>query len=181
MKEINLLPNVKILKTSIHSDYRGYFTELYSTNWNEELANFKVVQVNFVHSKLKNTLRGLHFQKGDYSQGKVITCISGSIMDVIVDINPESDYYKHHCKITISSDNMESIFIPKGYAHGYLTLSDNVQVIYMVDNMYNPLNEVTLNYKDFNLDINWGVEEENLTLSQKDKNGISLAEMEEKI
>jgi dTDP-4-dehydrorhamnose 3,5-epimerase len=179
MNEIDLLPGVKIIKADLHKDHRGLFYEIFSNQHVNELKHFKISQVNYVHSSLKNTLRGLHLQKGSFAQGKILTCLHGSIIDVIVDVNPDSRNFRKYCKVEISSVSKSVIFIPKGYAHGYLTLTDNVEVIYLVDNEYNQASEITIKYDDASLNIDWGVNIEDLILSFKDKNGINLTEMEE--
>lgn len=162
----NLFPDVKIIRDIKHEDNRGFFIEKY----NFELE-FNTIQDNFAFSK-KNVLRGLHFQK-EFSQAKLITCIKGSILDVFVDLRKKSTNYMKYGKI-ILDDIEKSIFIPRGFAHGYLSLGEENIVYYKVDNYYKPEFEGGISWKDPNINIDWelkkfGISEKDLIVSDKDR------------
>ena len=115
-------------------------------------------------------LRGLHFQKEPYSQSKLVSVSFGKILDVVVDIRKDSDNYGKYFSCVLSSQNHESLFIPRGFAHGYLTLSDSAIINYQVDNYYNPEAEDGIPYNDEFLNIDWGIQMSKIIISEKDKN-----------
>jgi len=168
MKVINHkeIPEVKILENTKYEDKRGFFIEKYRS----ELA-FNTVQDNFAFSK-KYVLRGLHFQK-EFSQAKIISCIKGKILDVFVDLRKDSITYKKYGKYILDSIE-KSLFIPRGFAHGYLALEEENIVYYKVDNYYKPEYEAGIHWKDKKLNIDWelekfGISEKDLIISKKDK------------
>ena len=163
--------NLLIIKHNIYKDNRGYFKENFKTDKLEEIINTKLIfcQQNTVKSNL-NVLRGLHFQKQPKAQSKLISVSVGKILDVAVDIRKESITYGRYFSYVLSADNHESIFIPKGFAHGYLTLSDLAIVNYQVDNYYDPDSESGISFDDDFLKINWGVDFDKLIVSDKDRN-----------
>ena len=160
-----------IIKHNIHVDNRGYFKEIFFKEKLENLINYSLefCQENSVKSYL-NVLRGLHFQKEPYSQSKLISVSLGKILDVAVDIRKESENYGKYFSYILSSDKHESLFIPKGFAHGYLTLSDSAIINYQVDNYYNPQSEEGIPYDDNLLKIDWGIEKSKIIISKKDQN-----------
>tara|TARA_Y100000766_G_C18874185_1_gene589883 strand:+ start:1160 stop:1696 length:537 start_codon:yes stop_codon:yes gene_type:complete len=160
-----------IIKHKLFKDNRGYFKEKYKLEILESLISSRLIfcQENSVKSYL-NVLRGLHFQKEPYAQTKLISLSIGKILDIAVDIRKDSKTYGKYFSYILDSDNYESIFIPKGFAHGYLTLSEFAIINYQVDNYYYPKMESGIPYNDNFLNINWGVEESKLIISDKDKN-----------
>ena len=160
-----------IIKHNIHEDNRGYFKESFLKEKLENLINYSLefCQENSVKS-YHNVLRGLHFQKEPYSQSKLVSVSLGKILDVAVDIRKDSENYGKYFSYVLSSDNHESLFIPRGFAHGYLTLSDSAMVNYQVDNYYNPEAEEGITYDDNLLKIDWGIEKSKIIISKKDQN-----------
>ena len=159
-----------IIKHNLYLDERGLFKENFRINKLEEFTNKKIkfCQQNSVKSQ-QNVLRGLHFQKEPYSQSKLISIDFGEILDIAVDIRRESKTYGKYFSYLLSSENHESIFIPKGFAHGYLTVSKMAIINYNVDSYYNQQMECGIAYNDDFLSIDWGVEFKNLIISDKDK------------
>lgn len=174
------LPGVQVIELNAHRDERGNFIEMFSVLNNPFTSDFNLKQVNYVFSKNIYTLRGLHYQKKPMEQGKIVSCIKGSILDVIVDINPKSNNYKKYFSTILSSISNDQIFVPRGFAHGYLTLTDDVEVIYFVDNYYDPSQEVTIKFDDPSLKIDWGVELDKIIVSDKDSKGICFSDLERK-
>ena len=160
-----------IIKHSVFLDHRGQFKETFRKKELEKNIGYKLnfCQENVVVSKFKS-IRGLHFQNEPYSQSKLISIVEGKILDVAVDIRKNSKTYGKYFSYIISSDSHESLFIPKGFAHGYLTLSKRAILTYKVDNYYNKEMECGIAYNDKNLKIDWGIEERELKISLKDKN-----------
>ena len=159
-----------IIKHNVFNDSRGYFKEAFKL---QKLQDFnkiklKICQENIVKSEL-NVLRGLHFQNEPFAQSKLISISHGKILDVAVDIRNNSITYGKYFTYVLDVKNHESIFIPKGFAHGYLTLSDYAIINYKVDNYYKPEMESGISYKDDFLKINWGVNENDLIISNKDR------------
>ena len=163
--------DIFLFRKEVHIDERGSLSETYLYDFiNNNLGfNFKVLQENFVKSK-KNVIRGLHFQSSPHSQGKLVSVLHGEIFDVIVDIRRESKNYLNTYKFKLSEANQRILFIPKGFAHGYLTLSDSAIINYQVDNYYNPEVEQGISYDDDFLKIDWGIKKNKIIISKKDKN-----------
>jgi len=157
---------VILIKPGIHYDSRGYFMESYTK---KEFAN-EGIKEEFVqdnHSfSIKNTLRGLHYQIEPFQQSKLIRCISGEIMDVAVDIRRGSKTYGKYVSVILSSENKNMLYIPKGFAHGFLVTSDYAEVIYKVDNYYSRNHERGIIWNDETIGIRWPVD--NPIISEKD-------------
>ena len=160
-----------IVKHNIFEDERGFFKEKFKENELETFLDQKLsfCQENSVRS-FKNVLRGLHFQKDPYAQSKLISVNMGRILDVCVDIRRESKSYGKYFSYILDSRKHESLYIPKGFAHGYLTLSETALIDYKVDNYYKLTHETGISYNDPILNIDWGISEQNLIISEKDKN-----------
>lgn len=158
-----------IIEPEIHEDERGYFFESFNQKEFEKAINRKVnfVQDNEAKSN-KGVLRGLHYQKGESAQAKLVRVIKGSVQDIIVDLRKDSETYKEFLSIILSAKNKKQIFIPKGFAHGYLALEDKTIFAYKCDNYYNPSLESGIYFKDSSLDINWKISEEKIIISAKD-------------
>lgn len=156
-----------IEKTPRH-DERGYFARLYCENeFREAGIEMDIKQINLCENKEKGTLRGMHFQSGEYAEDKVVSCNRGSIYDVCVDVRPDSSTYLKHCAYELSEDNGRMLYIPKGCAHGYVTLTDNVQLLYLMSEFYVPESAKGYRYDDPAFGIKWPINE-NLIISLKD-------------
>jgi dTDP-4-dehydrorhamnose 3,5-epimerase len=154
----------------VFGDQRGFFLETFNeSRYNEVLKNVQFVQDNFSSSN-KGVLRGLHFQNPPYSQGKLVQVITGSALDVAVDLRKDSDTYGQHLKVILSSEKRNQFWIPEGFAHGFLALEDNTIFSYKCTNYYNPQSEVTILWNDRNLKIDWQID--NPIISPKDKEGV---------
>ncbi|MCM1365546.1 MAG: dTDP-4-dehydrorhamnose 3,5-epimerase [Faecalibacterium sp.] len=169
------LKEVKIVEPQVFGDNRGWFYESYSY---EKLAeggiDVQFVQDNRSFSAKKGTLRGLHFQKNPMSQSKLIGCTRGEILDVAVDIRKGSPTYLKWVSVKLTAENKKMLFLPKGFAHGFVTLTDDVEVFYKVDEYYSPENDRSIRYDDPSIAVEWNVE--NPTLSQKDINAPLLCD-----
>lgn len=166
-----------ILEPKIFGDCRGYFLESYNKNKFEE--NFgKVLFVQDNESKSsKGVLRGLHFQKPPFDQAKLVRCIEGKVLDVAVDLRNESKTYGQHLAIELSSENKKQLFIPRGFAHGFLVLSEFAIFAYKVDNIYKPNYDAGIYWNDPLLNIPWGVDESEILVSEKDNKLPFLSEV----
>jgi dTDP-4-dehydrorhamnose 3,5-epimerase len=173
------LPGVRELSNEYHSDKRGGFREWTNPDILTELENFHPVQVNIVKSNL-NTIRGLHLNRSPHEQAKLITCVSGKIKDVLVDLRPDLESFGFVEYFELSEENHKSIYIPEGIAHGYSVLSDVATVIYQVSRRYDKASEIRLNPLDTKLSINWSLHSEPI-LSEQDKNGVSFADFKREI
>jgi dTDP-4-dehydrorhamnose 3,5-epimerase len=170
------LPGLIKIKPLYFDDNRGYFFESFNQRKLEEYLNFKVnfCQDNESMSK-KNVLRGLHFQIEPFAQSKLIRVIHGSVLDVVLDLRSNSPTFGKHQSFLISKKNGHQLFIPKGFAHGFVSLEDNTIFSYKVDNYYNIKSESGIRYNDSHLSIDWEIEKDKLIISEKDQNLPSFA------
>ena len=169
------LEGVMILEPKVFGDHRGWFTETYSKEvFNEVGILIDFVQDNHSYSAQKGTLRGLHFQKDPKAQTKLVRCTRGSILDVAVDLRKESLTYKQWVGVELSSENKKQLLIPKGFAHGFLTLTDDVEVQYKVDEVYSPENDRSIRFDDPEIAVEWNWD--NPILSDKDLRAPLLSE-----
>lgn len=169
------LKGVYVIETKVYGDERGWFTE----SWNKQKfdsAGFHIdfVQDNHSFSANKGTLRGLHYQTEPMVQSKLVRCTRGAIFDVAVDIRKGSPNYKKWVGVELSAENKKQLFIPHGFAHGFLTLTDDVEVQYKVDNFYAPHYDGNIRWDDPDIGIKWPFEP--TSLSDKDKNAPLLKE-----
>lgn len=163
----------KLLKLKKFADERGFFVERFKKVFADELGiQGTFVQDNFSHSK-KDVLRGLHYQHSP-GQGKLVTCLSGEIFDVAVDIRKNSPTFGQHVSIVLSSEDPALFWIPTGFAHGFVVRSESADVMYKVDCLYNAKNEGSLIWNDPDLKIDWGVNKP--LLSPKDAVAPSFSE-----
>lgn len=164
------LTDCYIIHNTIFADSRGYFFESFHETRFKALTGLDIhfVQDNQSLSS-KGVLRGLHFQKGLHAQAKLVRVLSGSVLDVAVDIRPGSPTYGEHITIELSAENNRQMFIPRGFAHGFLVLSDQAVFFYKCDNYYNKESEAGLLYNDPALQIDWLLDEQDLILSEKDR------------
>jgi dTDP-4-dehydrorhamnose 3,5-epimerase len=158
-----------LIKYNTFHDDRGYFGVPFNRDeFNEQIGyNVEFVQDNMSFSN-KNVIRGLHFQKGEHEQAKLVTCTLGRVLDVVVDIRKNSYTYGRVVKIELGLGLERQLFVPRGCAHGFSVLSDNAIFQYKVDNFYNKESEGGIIYNDAMLNINWGVENGNEIVSEKD-------------
>lgn len=164
-----------IIEPQVFGDSRGWFMESWSQKKMEEAGLFyNFVQDNHSFSALKGTLRGLHFQKGSSSQAKLVRCVRGAVFDVAVDLRKNSKTYKKWVGCILSEENKKQFLIPRGFAHGFLTLTDNVEFVYKADNYYDPQADRNIIWNDEEINIDWGIE--NPILSEKDKKAPKLSE-----
>lgn len=159
-----------ILEPKVFGDERGYFFESFNKEKFKNLTSFEInfVQDNEAFSN-KGILRGLHFQKGEYAQAKLVRVVKGKVLDVAVDLRKDSDTYGKHFSIILSEENKKQLFVSRGFAHGYAVLEDNTIFQYKCDNFYSPENESGIRYDDEDLNIDWKLKEEEIILSDKDK------------
>lgn len=159
-----------ILEPKVYEDNRGYFFEAYNHRTFCEAIDKEVdfVQDNQSFST-KGVLRGLHFQKGEYAQAKLVSVVQGKIQDVVVDLRKDSLTFGQHVSVELSSKNKKRLFVPRGFAHGFLTLSDTAEVIYKCDNYYQKESEGIIRYDNNDLDIQWKLGKDKLILSERDQ------------
>ena len=157
-----------IIEPLLFGDARGYFLESYNKKKFEEVVGkTSFVQDNESKSS-KGVLRGLHFQKPPFQQAKLVRCIEGEVLDVAVDIRKNSKTYGKHVAVLLSAENKRQLFVPKGFAHGFLVLSDSATFAYKVDNIYAPDHDAGIRWNDKELNIQWGMEDREITVSEKD-------------
>ena len=169
------IKDLYMIEPQVFGDNRGWFTESWSQKKMEEAGLFyNFVQDNHSFSALKGTLRGLHFQKGSSSQAKLVRCVRGAVFDVAVDLRKNSKTYKKWVGCILSEENKKQFLIPRGFAHGFLTLTDNVEFVYKADNYYDPQADRNIIWNDEEINIDWGIE--NPILSEKDKKAPKLSE-----
>lgn len=171
------IPGVWLVEPERYGDARGYFMESFKLS--EFRAN--VGEVNFVQDNesvsSRGVLRGLHFQKGEFSQAKLVRVSQGTVLDVAVDLRGGSPTYGKHVAVELSQENARQLFIPRGFAHGFVVLSGMAQFQYKVDNQYAPYSEATLRFDDPALGIDWRLSHAELLLSPKDLKGIPLSDI----
>lgn len=161
------LKGVYIVEPRVFGDNRGFFMESYSKRVFEKAGlHYDFVQDNHSSSVVKGTLRGIHFQRGDKAQAKLVRCARGAVLDVAVDLRPSSPTYKKWVAVELSEENKRQLLIPRGFGHGFVTLSDDVEFLYKADNYYDPEAEGGVRWNDPEIGVDWGVEHP--ILSQKD-------------
>ena len=168
---------VHIIQNEVHKDMRGFFTETYNIKKFEKIGiNNKFKQDNFSFSKFKYTFRGIHLQKKPYAQAKLVRVVKGKIIDLIFDLRKNSKTFGEYRNILLSDSKSEMVYIPEDFGHGFLTLSNNTIVQYKVTNFYSPSHEITINYKDHDINLNMKEIKYKLIVSEKDLQGMSLDE-----
>ena len=159
-----------VINPKIFQDERGYFFESFNKNVFEQETG---INVNFVQDNqsmsAKYVLRGLHFQTGKYAQAKLVQVIRGKVLDVCVDIRKKSPTFGQHFSIILDDKNRKQLYIPRGFAHGFVVLENNTIFSYKCDNFYNNKNEAGIIFNDKTLNIDWGISENELIISEKDK------------
>ena len=157
-----------IIDPTVFGDNRGYFLESYNEKeFKEVIGKVSFVQDNESKSS-KGVLRGLHFQKPPFAQAKLVRCIEGKVLDVVVDIRKNSKTYGQYFTTELSGENKKQVFIPRGFAHGFLVLSDSAIFAYKVDNTYAPEHDAGIRWNDPIVNIQWGLSESEVLVSEKD-------------
>lgn len=176
-KELDI-KGVWLIEPKRFGDKRGYFSETFKqAEFEANVGSVRFVQDNESVSS-RGVLRGLHFQKGEYSQAKLVRVSQGKVLDVAVDLRGGSPTYGKHVAVELSQDNGLQLFIPRGFAHGFVVLSDTAQFQYKVDNVYAPQSEMTLKFDDPALGIDWILPADQMNLSPKDMLGVMLKDIE---
>lgn len=162
------IEGIYILEPRVFEDARGYFFE----SWKKDDFEKHIGKVDFIQDNESKSsygvLRGLHYQKGEYSQAKLVRVIKGRVLDVAVDLRRSSPTYGKHVMVELSDENKRQFFIPRGFAHGFLVLSDEAIFTYKVDNVYAPAEEASIRWDDEDLAINWPIAKEDVLTSEKD-------------
>ncbi len=172
------IEGVWIIQPKVFNDARGYFFEA----WKKEEFEQHVSHVDFIQDNESKSsygvLRGLHYQKGECSQAKLVRVIKGKVLDVAVDIRKDSPTFGKHVMVELSEENKRQFFIPRGFAHGFLVLSDEAIFTYKVDNAYAPQSEASIRFDDPNLAIKWPIDSKDILTSAKDLDALSFKEAE---
>lgn len=172
------IQSVYVLEPRVFQDARGYFME----TWNQADFDKHIGKVTFIQDNESKSsygvLRGLHYQKGEFSQAKLVRVIKGRVLDVAVDIRKSSPTFGKYVLAELSEENKRQLFIPRGFAHGFLVLSDEAVFTYKVDNVYAPQAEAGIKWNDEDIAIEWPIDPKDLILSEKDTRALSLKEAE---
>lgn len=172
------IDGVYVIEPTVFNDARGYFFEA----WKKEDFEKHIGKVNFIQDNESKSsygvLRGLHYQKGEYSQAKLVRVIKGTVLDVAVDIQKSSPTFGKHVMVELSDENKRQFFIPRGFAHGFLVLSEEAIFTYKVDNVYAPQAEAGIRWNDESLAIKWPIDPKDVLTSEKDLKAKSLNEAE---
>ena len=153
------LEGVVIIEPDVFGDNRGFFMESWNKKKMEEAGLFyDFVQDNHSKSTVKGTLRGIHFQKGDKAQAKLVRCVKGAVLDVAVDLRRNSPTFKQWVGVELSGENKKQLLIPRGFGHGFVTLTDDVEFLYKADNYYAPEVDAGIRWNDPDISVEWGVE-----------------------
>lgn len=172
------IEGVWIIQPKVFNDARGYFFEA----WKKEEFEEYVGKVSFLQDNESKSsygvLRGLHYQKGEFSQAKLVRVIKGCVLDVAVDIRKDSPTFGKHVMVELSEDNKRQFFIPRGFAHGFLVMSDEAIFTYKVDNIYAPQAEASIRFDDPDIAIKWPIDSKDVLTSAKDMDAKSLKEAE---
>lgn len=172
------IEGVWIIEPKVFNDARGYFMEAFKEGeFRANIGNVHFVQDNESKSSF-GVLRGLHYQKGEYSQAKLVRVIKGKVLDVAVDLRQSSPTFGKYVSVELSEENKRQFFIPRGFAHGFLVLSEEAIFTYKVDNGYAPQAEASIRFNDETVGIDWPVAESQLLLSEKDGHAVSFKDAE---
>jgi len=172
------IPDILLIEPVIYTDERGYFMETFKQKLLDEALGYQVnfIQDNESKSTSKGLLRGLHYQLPPYTQNKLVRVIKGKVLDVVVDIRRNSLTFGKHVSVVLSGKNKKQLFIPGGFAHGFIVLSEEAIFAYKVDAYYSPEHEEGIAYNDKGLNIDWYFLEEDIILSKADQNHSSLSD-----
>ncbi len=174
------IPDVLIFEPKVFGDERGFFFESFNCNVFSESVGHKVEFLQDNHSKsTKGVLRGLHYQINPCAQGKLVRCVAGEVFDVAVDIRRKSATFGKWVGVNLSAENKRQLWIPEGFAHGFITLSDTAEFLYKTTNYYSPQHERSIMWNDTNINIDWPMGKTgSVTLSTKDRQGYSFLNAE---
>ncbi|MCE9994526.1 dTDP-4-dehydrorhamnose 3,5-epimerase [Enterobacter asburiae] len=172
------IPDVLLIEPKVFSDDRGFFYESYNQLKLEAFVGRTLTFVQDNHSRSKRgVLRGLHYQNGPHEQGKLVRCIIGEVFDVAVDIRPDSETYGEWVGVILSAENKRQLWIPEGFAHGFVVLSDNAEFLYKTTDYYAPTAERSIAWNDPTLNIEWPLNENEIILSVKDTKAGSFTDL----
>jgi len=172
------IPAVKVLTPKRHGDRRGFFSEVYNKKTLSELGiDIDFVQDNHSLSAEKGTMRGLHFQTPPFAQDKLVRVVRGAVLDVAVDLRRNSPTYGEHVSVVLSADALNQVLVPTGFAHGFMTLEPDTEVVYKVSDYYAPEHDKGILWSDPALGIEWPEPETSVVLSEKDRRQPRLADM----
>lgn len=164
------IPDIIIIEPKVHGDKRGYFMETFKKDTLEEFLGYKIEFCQDNESKSsKGVLRGIHYQLPPFAQTKLVRVIKGRVLDIAVDIRVGSPTFGKHIAIELNEQNKKQLLIPRGFAHGFIVLSDEAIFSYKVDNYYNPKHDRGILFNDKDLNINWKLPDNEIQLSSKDK------------
>lgn len=164
------------IEPKVYTDERGYFMESFKKElFEENIGKVEFIQDNESRST-KGVLRGMHYQRGFFSQAKLVRVLQGSVLDVVVDLRKYSPTFGQYVAVELSEDNKKQLFVPRGFAHGFLVLSEQAVFSYKVDNAYSPSHEASLLWNDREVGIDWGVSEKDIILSAKDRDAKPLSQ-----
>jgi dTDP-4-dehydrorhamnose 3,5-epimerase len=170
------IPDVLIFEPKVFGDERGFFFESFNHKLFEEAVGYPVTFVQDNHSKSsKGVLRGLHYQLPPHAQGKLVRCVAGEVFDVAVDIRKSSPTFGQWVGVHLSGENKRQLWIPEGFAHGFVTLTETAEFLYKTTNYYNPKSEGSILWNDKEIAITWPKEIERPTLSEKDEIANTLS------
>ena len=171
------IPGVRILEPKVFGDARGYFFE----SWNQTVFEAAGITNSWMQDNESKScfgvLRGLHYQAAPYTQAKIVRAVLGSVLDVVVDIRKGSPTYGKHVSVELSAENKRILYIPRGFAHGFVVLSDEALFVYKNDNIYMPSSERGIMFNDPDLGIDWRIAPEKIILSEKDKKHPAFADV----
>ena len=164
------IDDLYVMEPEVFTDERGFFYEFFNQSGFEQLIRQKYhfIQDNLARSR-KGVLRGLHFQKPPYEQAKLVSVLKGAVLDVVVDLRQKSKTFGQYFSILLSAENKKQLFIPRGMAHGYLSLEDDTLFYYKIDNIYHPQSETGIRFDDADLNIDWQYDLSQVILSEKDR------------
>jgi dTDP-4-dehydrorhamnose 3,5-epimerase len=170
------IPEVKIFEPKVFGDERGFFFESFNQKVFEEAVGRKVDFVQDNHSKsVKGVLRGMHYQLPPMAQGKLVRVVQGEVFDVAVDIRKSSPTFGKWVGVNLSAENKRQMWIPEGFAHGFLTLSETAEFLYKATNFYSPIHEASFKWKDSAINVQWPCVE-NITVSKKDQEAVDFSQ-----
>lgn len=170
------IKGVWVIEPKVFNDDRGYFMESYKQNeFKKNIGEVDFIQDNESKSSI-GVLRGLHYQTGEYAQAKLVRALKGRVLDVAVDIRKSSPTFGQYVAVELTEENKKQLFVPRGFAHGFVVLSEEAIFTYKVDNVYAPQHEASIIWNDPTIGIDWQINEKDLLLSPKDRAGKLLSE-----
>jgi len=172
------IPDVLLIEPIVHEDKRGYFLETFKQNLLNQILGYQVnfIQDNESKSISKGILRGLHYQLPPFTQNKLVRVIKGNVLDVAVDIRRDSETFGKYVSVELSEKNKRQLFIPRGFAHGFVVLSEGAILAYKVDAYYSAKHNEGIAFNDKEIAIDWGLSEKDIKLSVQDQNNLNLSD-----